>query len=103
VNYALEAYKGLLQHGMILDSQCQGYGFYGWGGPGAYFWHPGHFMMIILFILLILLVYLVARNTRHSKAAHTSVETPLDIIKRRYASGEITKEQYEILKNDLKG
>ncbi len=28
-------------------------------------------------------------------------ESPLDIIKRRYASGEITREQFEQLKRDL--
>ena len=28
-------------------------------------------------------------------------ETPLDILKRRYATGEIAKEQYEQMKQDL--
>jgi putative membrane protein len=30
-------------------------------------------------------------------------ETPLDILKRRYATGEITKKQYEKIKRDLGG
>jgi putative membrane protein len=30
-----------------------------------------------------------------------SSETPLEILKRRYASGEITKEQYEAIKRDV--
>jgi putative membrane protein len=32
---------------------------------------------------------------------HRSGESPLEIAKRRYARGEITKEQYEQLRHDL--
>ena len=32
---------------------------------------------------------------------HPSAESPLEIAKRRYARGEITKEQYEQLRGDL--
>lgn len=31
----------------------------------------------------------------------TETQTPLDILKMRYARGEITREQYEQLKQDL--
>jgi putative membrane protein len=65
-------------------------------------WHPGHFLMIPLFILLVYAVYLAARNHRYRHDGHADLDTPLDIIKRRYAKGEITKEQYESLKTDLK-
>jgi uncharacterized membrane protein len=27
--------------------------------------------------------------------------TPVDVLKRRYAAGEITREQYEQMRNDL--
>lgn len=37
------------------------------------------------------------------RAAHWRPETPTQILGQRYASGEITKEQYEQMKRDLEG
>ncbi len=34
-------------------------------------------------------------------AAHTQEETALDILKKRYARGEISKEEYESMKADI--
>jgi putative membrane protein len=101
----LEVYNQIIQFGTSLYGlygQCPGYGYFSGSGPGGYMWHPGHFMMIPLLILLIAMVYLIARNARHKHEAHADLDTPLEIIKKRYAKGEITKEQYENLKTDLK-
>ncbi len=101
----INAYNQLVQYGSSLYSlygQCPGYGYFGGSGPGGYMWHPGHFMMIPLLILLIVAVYLIARNARHKHGALTDPDTALEIIKKRYAKGEITKEQYETLRTDLK-
>jgi putative membrane protein len=101
----IEAYTRIAQYVTSLYSlygQCPGYGNFSGSGPGGYMWHPGHFMMIPLFILLVAVVYLIARNARHTHEAHANLDTPLEIIKKRYARGEITKEQYENLKTDLK-
>jgi putative membrane protein len=102
VNTALAAYNQFVQYGMGLFGQCPGYGDYGRGGPMGYYWYGGHFMMMLLFILLVVAVYLIARNAHTRKSGGEATETPLDIIRKRYAKGEITKEQFENLKNDLK-
>ncbi len=68
---------------------------------GAYGWGMGFgwIFMIIFWVLVILgVVYLV-----QAKAGKSSEhkETPLDILKKRYAKGEITKEEFERMKDDL--
>ena len=70
----------------------------GWGGMMHYgFGYGGALMWIIFLIVVGLLIYVVlhAGNTK----AHN--ETPLDILKKRYARGEITKEEYEKMRRDL--
>jgi len=72
------------------------WGNYGWG-MGF-----GWFFMILFWVLIIFgVVYLVRLLTRdkEEKQQHAS---PLDILKKRYARGEITKEEFEKVKSDLK-
>ena len=58
----------------------------------------GGFLVLVLVILAIAYVF---RNER--SGARRSQETPLDILKTRYAKGEITREQFEQSKKDLEG
>jgi putative membrane protein len=72
------------------------WGNYGWGmGVGWLF-------MIVFWVLVILgivyLVKLIARGGRNKKVD----EMPLDILKRRYARGEISRADYEKMKDDLR-
>jgi len=66
-----------------------------WGFPG------GMFMMFLLLLLGVALVYVLLKRQGESRPVEVSKETPLEILKRRYARGEITKEQFEEMKKDL--
>jgi putative membrane protein len=71
-------------------------------GPGSM--HPwfggGYFMWILLIILAVVVIYLVLQP-RKGGGPPSSTETPMDILNKRYAAGEIDKEQYEDMKKDL--
>ncbi len=72
------------------------WGNYGWG-MGF-----GWIGMIIFWVFVIFgIVYLLQAATKGRKSTeHT--ETPLDILKKRYAKGEITKEEFKRMKEDIK-
>lgn len=58
-------------------------------------------MGLLVIILLIAVIYLAARSSKGRKTEGGLPDTPLEILKKRYARGEITKEQYEAMKKDL--
>ncbi len=74
---------------------------YGWGrmmGPGF----GGMFMWILLLIAVVLIVYSLMRASKGGGFGISPHETPLDVLKKRYAQGEITKERFDEMKKDLK-
>jgi putative membrane protein len=60
-------------------------------------------MMVLVILLVVLGIYLFARNNRHSDHGpfRSFDEDPLDILKRRFANGEITEEEYNRIKREL--
>ena len=69
----------------------------GFGGIGMIFGFI--FFMAIVIGVILLIVWLVKRpgyNITDKTSTHS-----LEILKERYAKGELTKEQYEIMKKEL--
>ncbi len=63
------------------------------------------FGWIFWIVLIVIIIWAVVQFTNRNQSTNTtnivSKETPLDILKKRYAKGEITKEQFEEMKKDL--
>lgn len=82
----------------------QGYG-YGMMGPGMMGGYSTMFLMPILWIVVIgLIIWAVVaafRRPGESDITSRSADSALEILKRRYARGEIDKEEYEAKKKDL--
>lgn len=74
-------------------------GFWGHGWPMGLGW-------IFWLIIIALVVWVVARlinPDRRAGAGSESDRTALDIIKERYAKGEISREEFKQLEKDIKG
>jgi putative membrane protein len=68
-------------------------------------YYGGFLMWIILLILAAVIVYLIVQGTKgrtpSGPVSGSSSETPLEILKKRYARGEITKDEFDRMKDDL--
>ena len=74
-----------------------GYGTNGWGMS----WGMG-FGWIIGFIFLIVIIWLLVRTVNQNSSSQSSInKSALDILKERYARGEIDKNDFEERKKDL--
>ena len=60
----------------------------------------GWIFSLILIAIGIWFVFQATQNQR-DKGSSLEDENPLEILKRRYARGEISKTEYERMKNDL--
>jgi putative membrane protein len=72
----------------------------GWGHM-MHYGYGGGFMWLLFIVIIGVLIYLVLQNAKAKGNAGVSGETPLDILKKRYAKGEITKDEFERMKKDL--
>ena len=69
-------------------------------GPGAFF--PGPLGWIITLLFWVLVLYLVVKLFKTLFAGQgESVPSRLDILKERYARGEISEDEYKRMKTEL--
>jgi len=89
-------------HAFAQGSGMMGPGMMGWGyGMGWLGW----IFMIIFWIVVIagvvLLVRWIVSTGEKSRGPQLSKDTAIDILKKRYAKGEVSKEEYERMKKDI--
>jgi len=75
------------------------YGDYGWGAGNMMGWFGGGIVMIVFWALFIALIVWVVREIGDKNSRSSS--NALDILKERYAKGEISKEEFESKKKDI--
>ena len=71
-----------------------------WGHMMTY-GYGGGFMWLIVLVLVGVAIYFLFQVSKSKGSDGSIIETPLDILKKRYAKGEIDKEEFERKKKDL--
>jgi putative membrane protein len=69
----------------------------GWAGAG-WFWMLESMLMVAVVVLIG--VWLIVRSSRDGRSPSASA---LDILRERYARGEVTKDEFEAAKRTLDG
>jgi putative membrane protein len=72
-----------------------------WGHMMGYGYGGGFMWIIILLALVGIGVYFLLQASKSKGPAGSTTETPIDILKKRYAKGEIDKEEFDRKKKDL--
>lgn len=70
----------------------------GFGGHG---WGMGWWWIVGVLVLIAVIWIIVKSMNQNTGSAQSSGKSALDILKERYASGEIDQEEYEKRKKDL--
>ena len=78
----------------------------GWDRTGNYgcwfgYRYGGMVMGIVFLVVLVVSIYLIVQALRSNNIFGQARETPIDILKKRYARGEITKEEFDRMKNEI--
>lgn len=71
-----------------------------WGHMMGY-GYGGGFMWLLFLALIGIVIYFLIQGSKTNESSKPIADTPLDILKKRYAKGEINKEEYDRIKTDL--
>ena len=71
-----------------------------WGHMMGY-GYGGGFMWLIVLVLVGVVIYFLLQVSKSKGSDGSIIETPLDILKKRYAKGEIDEEEFGRKKKDL--
>ncbi|HEY4495863.1 MAG TPA: SHOCT domain-containing protein [Candidatus Paceibacterota bacterium] len=78
------------------------YGDYGgWGAGSMMGWFGGGFMMLLFWAAVIIFVVWLVREVSGRNNEKPNSNSALEILKERYAKGEINKEEFEAKKKDI--
>ncbi len=77
--------------------------------PNSFAFFGTQFFNIIFWVLIVWAIIFLVRHLRggsmrhwhHGPGVGMEHESALDILKKRYAKGELTKDQFEIMKRDI--
>ena len=58
-------------------------------------------MWIVILVLAGVAIYFLLQFKKSKGSDSSTIETPLDILKKRFANGEIDKEEFDRRKSDL--
>lgn len=96
---------------LLLGGAAMGFGMIGpgmMGGNGFGWWGIGMGILMLLFWALIiggvvlLILWIVRQERPATSGSRAGGERALDILRERYARGELTREEYEQMRQDLR-
>jgi putative membrane protein len=68
---------------------------FGYGFGGMWMW------LLFLAVIGVLIYLLVTASKKSGSLPGIGKESPMEILKRRYAAGEISREEFELMKKEL--
>jgi putative membrane protein len=71
-----------------------------WGHMMEYRYNGG-FMWFIVVLMVGVAIYLKLQDSKSKDSNSSTIESPIDILKKRYTKGEIDTEEFESKKKDL--
>jgi putative membrane protein len=108
IRFGMAAFLPVAVGNNALAQQRGGYGNWGMGpdmmGGWGMGWFGGIFMIVFWILVIVGLVFLIKwliQTTSSGKTDGRPSPKAMDILKERYARGEISKEEFETMKHDL--